>query len=288
MKLAVLYSGRTLKSVAAVSGLLLVSTLGFLAWQHYYPVQSASAWNYHVAYDNLEKAAALARAPSGGVLVTAELRDGKGQLLRVSDSGEQWVIMNHLTKPDGLTEYLGGYAFSQETANAPVSLILNGKVSELFVGHNVQGLFADGRLLYAIEDRKGNGRLLRYDADSQMVAVLRDGLNEAESFAICPDGKMLYSVKDEGVIKQLSPAGKDVTYLAGLKNPTFLLCDERGLWITEDQTHLARLWLQDTSGRLGVVLSHLRAPQEILRLSDGRYLLAEGGRNRVLEINLNR
>lgn len=274
-----------LKTVAVIV-LLGAATLGFLAWQHYYPVQAASSWRYRVAYHNLEKAAALALLPSGDLLVTTELRDKKGQLLRVNTIGEQWVVQDQLTKPDGLTQYLGGYAFSQETERAPVSLLLNGQVQVMFTGNDVQGLFADGPLLYAIEDRKGDGRLLRYDARTQSVTVLREGLSETESFVICPDGKQLYTVKDQGKVMRFSDSGTDSVYLSGLKQPTFLQCDDRGLWITEDQTHMGRLWLQNPSGKLEVVLSHLRAPQQLLRVSDGKYLLAEGGRNRVLELDV--
>ena len=66
-------------------------------------------------------------------------------------------------------------------------------------------------------------------------------------------------------------------FLRGLKEPAFLLCDKRRLWIVEAQTHRARLWLLGAIGELRVVLSHLRAPQELMPVGEDRYLLAECG-----------
>lgn len=272
-------------SVTALVGVIVLLAVGFFTWQRFYPVQAQAGWRVEVAYDGLEKAAGLGLDEHGNLLVTTELQHDKGQLLSIDAQGRRSVLVDKLSKPDGLVPYLGGYAFSQETPGRPVSLLHNGAVEQLFMGESVQGLKADGPLLYAIEDRKGDGRLLRFDARDKSLTVLREGLSESESIEFCPDGRKLYTVKAAGVIKRLADDGSDPVYLAGFKSPTFLLCDERGLWVVEDQTHLARLWLVDASGKRQVVLSHLRAPQELLPLGDGHYLLAEGGRDRVLRLS---
>ena len=72
--------------------------------------------------------------------------------------------------------------------------------------------------------------------------------------------------------------------VGGLNQPTFVMCDPRGLWITEDATHRARVLLVDTQGRQHTVMSLLKAPQAIIAVGNGSYLLAEGGRDRVLEL----
>ncbi|MFJ3485739.1 hypothetical protein ACIPL1_20450 [Pseudomonas sp. NPDC090202] len=285
MTKAVLGSKRGFFRGVAVVGLGLVAVAGFFGWQHFYPVQATSGWDYRVAYSDIRKAAALGIDEHGNILVSEELRNSQGTLWRIAPDGQRTLLVDKLTKPDGLTPFLGGHAFSQETANAPVSLLKDGKVTPLFIGQDVQGLKADGPLLYAIEDRKGDGRLLRYDSRTQALEVVRSGLSESESVELCGD-KMLYTVKEQGVVRQVSANGDDPVHVEGLKEPTFLLCDERGLWITEDQTHQARLWLLDNSGKLRVILSNLRAPQELLRTGDGQYLLAEGGRDRVLELKV--
>jgi hypothetical protein len=278
--------GKWLFRGAAAVSLTLVAAGGFFAWQHFAPVSAAAGWDYRVAHDDIPKAAGLAIDEQGNLLVTEELRKNQGSLRRITPDGRRSLIVGGLTKPDGLAAYMGGHAFSQENADAPVSLLKDGKVTPLFMANDAQGLKVDGPLLYVIEDRKGDGRLMRYDSRTQALDVLRDNLSESESIEICPGNKMLYTVKEAGQVRELTEDRKDPVYLDGLKEPTFLLCDERGLWIVEDQTHQARLWLQDKNGKLQVVLSNLRAPQELLPMGQGRYLLAEGGRNRVLELVL--
>lgn len=275
-----------IKVTLAVSASLVVGALGFFSWQQFYPVSAAPGWTVRVAYDDVKKAAALGLDVNGAVLVTEELRNRQGRLLQIGADGSRTTLADELSKPDGLASFQGRLVFSQEGGEHPVISLHNGVMTPLFSGINVQGLKADGDLLYAVEDRKGEGRLLRYQASDQSVSVLREHLDEAEAFEICPNRQMFYTEKAKGVVRRLSEDGSDPVLLDGLKEPSFLLCDARGLWITEDRTHLARLLLLDSSGELRVILSFLKAPQELLPVGEGKYLLAEGGRNRVLEVSV--
>ncbi|MDM9653419.1 hypothetical protein QU755_18645 [Pseudomonas wenzhouensis] len=279
---------RWLHRTLLASLLLIVTALGFFTWQYFFPVQAASGWSYRVAYENVQKAAGLARSADGGILVSQELQDGQGSILLIQPDGEREVVVAGLSKPDGMLATRGGLVFSQESGDKPVSFLRDGRVSSLFQGNTVQGLWDDGHYLYAIEDRKGDGRLWRYRWDDRQLRVVRDNLSETESITRCSDGRMLYSEKESGVIRELREDGRDPVVLDGLRNPTFLLCDEQGLWISEDSTHRARLLLVDAQGRQTTVLSFLKAPQAIMALEDGRYLIAEGGRDRVLELNMQR
>ncbi len=272
-----------LKPLLLLASLPIIGGLGFMAWQHYWPVQAASGWSTRLVYDDVKKAAALS-FDGRNVLVTEELRNAKGRLLSIAPDGTRTTLLDNLSKPDGMAPFLGGHAFSQEWENSPVQLLKDGKLTTLFMGTDVQGLKPDGDTLYAIEDRHDHGRLMRYDAADGSLTVLRDNLSETESVEICPGDRLLYTVKKEGVIRQLDPSGKDPVVVDGITNPTFILCDKRGLWIVEDQTHLARLWLRTPDGKSQVILSHLRAPQELLPTGDNTYLLAEGGRDRVIEL----
>jgi hypothetical protein len=47
---------------------------------------------------------------------------------------------------------------------------------------------------------------------------------------------------------------------------------------------MARLLFLDKEGKDHVIVSHLRSAQTLLQLSDGSFLLAEQGRNRILKI----
>jgi len=266
-------------------GLGLFTVSAFFLWQHYFPVTPSEGWAYEVAHDELPKASALGLDASGNLLVTEELLKGKGRLLSIAPDGQRTILVEGLSKPDGMTPFNGGFAFSQEGGAFPVKYFKHGEVQDLFDGNSVEGLVASGDYLYAIEDRKGAGRLLRYDARSRTVTTLRTGLDESEAVAVCPDGRVFYTEKTKNLIRILSSTGQDPVFNRSLINPSALFCNEAGLWVSEDRTHLARLLLLNMKGSAQVILSHLRAPQSILPLSENRFLLAEGGRNRILEIS---
>lgn len=275
---------RTLRFGAWILGLLCAATLGFFAWQSFYPVRATDGWSYAVIHRDVAKAASLIPLDDGSLMVTQELKDGLGSIVRIHGNGKREVVVGNLSKPDGMVATRGGWVFSQESDNAPVSFLKDGVVTELFRGENVQGLWVEGDDLYAIEDRKPTGRLMRYRWSDQSLSVLRDQVQEGESIVRCTDGRMLYTEKKKGVVRELTDDGQDPVVLAGLNKPTFLMCDERGLWINEDSTHRARLLLVDPQGKQQTILSFLKAPQSIVPTGRGTYLLAEGGRNRVLEL----
>jgi glucose/arabinose dehydrogenase len=269
---------------AALMGLPCLAALGFFAWQSFYPVSAAAGWSVQVVHRDVEKAASLMPLPDGSLMVSQELAKGKGSIVRIHRDGARDVVVANLSKPDGMFATRGGWVFSQESGGLPVSFFKDGVVTELFKGENVQGLWDEGDDLYAIEDRKPTGRLLRYRWSDQSLSVLRDQVQEGESIVRCADGRMLYTEKKKGVVRELSADGSDPVVLAGLNKPTFLMCDERGLWVNEDSTHRARLLLVDPQGKQQTILSFLKAPQSIVPTGRGTYLLAEGGRNRVLEL----
>ncbi|KTB67631.1 MULTISPECIES: hypothetical protein [Pseudomonas] len=275
---------RLLRWGLSLAGLLVVATLGFFAWQSFYPVSAATGWSVQTVHRDVPKAASLMPMPDGSLMISQELNDAKGSIVRIHPDGQRDVVVGNLSKPDGMFATHGGWVFSQETGNAPVSFLKDGVVSELFRGENVQGLWVEGDDLYAIEDRKDDGRLLRYRWGDQSLTVIRDKLHEGESITRCTDGRMLYTEKKKGVVRELTDDGSDPVVLSGLNKPTFLMCDERGLWVNEDSTHRARLLLIDKQGQQQTILSFLKAPQSIVPTNRGTYLLAEGGRNRVLEL----
>ncbi|MBA1316689.1 hypothetical protein G7032_12520 [Pseudomonas monteilii] len=269
-------------ALTATTGLL-TATLGFFAWQSFYPVQAASGWDVEVLLRDVTKAASLLPQADGSLLVSRELDDGRGSILKITATGDRVVVIDNLSKPDGMAAAHGGWVFSQEGGRAPVSLARDGQVTPLFDGDSVQGLWNDGDHLYAIEDRKGNGRLMRYDWNSGQLDVLRSGLTETEGLTRCA-GRLLYTEKANGKVRAVSDDGSDPVVVEGLRNPTFLYCDQRGLWISEDNTHRARLLRVDADGVQHTVLTFLKAPQSIVADGKGGYLLAEGGRNRVLHL----
>jgi len=267
--------------------LLLAAVLGgllFLAWQRFSPVTAADGWSYRVHLDDLPQVSALAIDRDGSLFWTRELGGGRGSLFSRSPDGGVTEVLAGLSKPDGLLSFRGGLVLSQEGGEQPVLWLRNGESETLFTGRNVEGLASDGHALYAIEDLPAAGRLLRLDEVGGTLSVLRGGLREAEGVAICESGDLFYTLKGKGTgsVHRWLADGSDPVLVADLNDPGFLMCDDDGLWISEDATHRARLLLLDRSGQLHVILRGLRSAQTILALAPGRLLLAEQGRGRVL------
>lgn len=261
-----------------------LGALALAAWRHLAPPQAEAGWRYEVYLDDVEKVSALAIDSQGQLLLSQELQNGQGRILQRNADGSLTEVELGLSKPDGMATFRGGVVFSQEQDTEPVRWYGRDGTRTLFSGRNIEGLASDGRFLYAIEDRHGDGHLLRYDPETDTTLVLRSDLDEAEAITACPDGRLYYSEKAKGQVRQLVAEGNDPLVLEGLNQPGYLLCTADGLWITEDATHMARLLLLIAGGRQHTVLSHLRSAQTIVQTAPGRYLLAEQGRNRVLSL----
>ncbi|WP_439861743.1 hypothetical protein [Pseudomonas sp. MBLB4136] len=265
-------------------GAALVPAVAYPAWRHLYPVEACGGWGYQVFHRDIPRVSALVRDAQGTLFISQEFDDGKGTILRRDADGRLSTLLGGLSKPDGLALLGDGVAVSQEGGRLPVLLLQGEQARPLFESDSVEGVTSDGRYLYAIEDRR-QGRLLRYDPLNGELLTLRDGLDEGEAVAACADGRLFYTEKKRGWVKQWQASGADVLVQADLQDPGFLLCSADGLWITEDATHMARLLLLDPAGQLQVVLDHLRSAQSIIALAPGRYLLAEQGRNRILQLD---
>lgn len=261
-----------------------LGALALAAWRHLAPPQAEAGWHYEVYQDDVEKVSALAIDGQGQLLLSQELQNGQGRILQRAADGRLSEVELGLSKPDGMVAFRGGVVFSQEQDTEPVLWYGANGTRTLFSGRNIEGLANDGRFLYAIEDRRGDGNLLRYDPETDSTLVLRSDLDEAEAITACPDGRLYYSEKAKGQVRQLVAEGQDPLVLEGLNQPGFLLCTNDGLWISEDATHMARVLLLTPDGQQHTVLSHLRSAQTLLQTAPGHYLLAEQGRNRVLRL----
>jgi sugar lactone lactonase YvrE len=265
-------------------GFAILGTASFLAWQHFSPVRAAEGWVYRIYRDDIPMVSAMLIDPHGDLYVSQEFRRERGGVFKLGADGSRRDIVTGLSKPDGLALFMDGIAIAQESGEFPVFLWREGKTEPLFVGNGVEGITSDGHVLFAIEDVKQNGRLLKYDPSTGETVTLRDGLEEGEGLAVCPDGRLFYTEKQKGWIKKWQSGSADEIVVRGLRAPGFLLCDAAGLWITEDSSHRARLLLLDASGTPRTVLAHLRSAQSVISTSDGRLLVAEQGRGRILEV----
>ncbi|WP_256677961.1 hypothetical protein [Pseudomonas sp. SJZ079] len=265
-------------------GVLVASALAYPAWHHLYPVTAAKGWDYKVFLLGIPKVSALALDAQGALFVSQEFPEPLGKILLMQADGSSTEVLEGLSKPDGHVVFRGGLVTGQEDGLQPVLWLRDGQREVLFEADSIEGIATDGHSLFAIED-KPQGRLLRYDPETRQLSVLRDGLDEGEGVSVCPDGRLFYTEKAKGWVKQWQPVGADKLVVEGLNAPGYVQCTRDGLWITEDATHMARLLLLDSTGHLQVILQHLRAAQTIIPLGSGSYLLAEQGRSRILEIS---
>lgn len=114
-------------------GLMGMATLGFFAWQSFYPVSAAPGWSVQTVHTDVPKAASLMPMPDGSLMISQELNDAKGSIVRIHPDGQREVVVGSLSKPDGMFATHGGWVFSQETGDAPVSFLKEGVVTELFL-----------------------------------------------------------------------------------------------------------------------------------------------------------
>lgn len=256
----------------------------FFAWQYFYPVSTVEGWQYQVIYRHIEKPSALIIDEDNNLLVAHELNRQRGSITRISPGGNTETVFSQLDKPDGILPLEEGYIFSQESGKHPLIRVHNQQTDELFTGVNLQGLTRQGDTLYAVEDRKGDGRLFQYNIHTRELNILRNSLYESEILAVCPDGSKFYNEKTRGRIRQFTEDGADPVYLSGLNQPSFLRCDEDGLWISEDATHRARLLLYTPRKELKTIAAFLKAPQHLYKVDEQTYYLAEQGRNRILKL----
>ncbi|MBN2646041.1 MAG: hypothetical protein JXR59_11295 [Desulfuromonadaceae bacterium] len=257
--------------------------VGWGSYRHFAPVTADESWQFRVFKDGIERVSALAADGDTALFVTQEFYNGKGRLLRLDPDGRTSCVLEQLSKPDGLTQFHNALVISQEGGQQPLLLMENTQVSPLFWAKNIEGIASDNHFIYAVEDLP-RGRLLQFDPGHNQLRVLRSGLHEAEGVCVAGDGRIFYAEKESGTIKQWNPDGVDRILMSGLNQPGYLCWSDEGLWITEDATHGARLLLLSDNGRLQVVLDHLRSAQTLLPLHNGHFLLAEQGRNRILEI----
>lgn len=274
-----------LRKLLTAGLLVLIAVLAAAAWVVYAPPGSGDGWTWEVYRANTEQVSTVALLPSGGLLYSLE-HTTRGRMIEVSAAGDtQRTVLDGLKKPDGLAAFAGGLAISQESSDSPVVWMSGNERRNLFTANSVEGIAADGEVLYAVEDLKSGGRLIRFDNRTGKLETLRENLLEAEGVARCPDGKIYYTEKALNWVKRYRPEQKeDPVVVSGLNKPGALTCTAQGLWISEDATNFARLVLAQPDGSQQTILSRLHSPQMLLPLDDHSFLLAEQGRNRVLRL----
>lgn len=270
-------------SFPAIIASLIFGTLLLLAialWT--LSIRSHDDWEYSVLYTDLPEVSGL-QSHGRSVYVTLETRHYDGELLSILD-GDRSTIVSGLQKPDGLTTSLGALVYTQEFGESPVYEIINGAPHGLFMADGAEGI--DSTLngdLYVIEDRPG-GRVLKYERSTGKTSELATGLEAGEGICVMENGVVYFGERDKGTVYKIQN-GEISEYLTSLSKPGFLLCDDesQSVWITEDRRNYGRLLHSSAPHQVQVMARGLSSPQAVTINSQGRLLLAEQGRDRVIQ-----
>ena len=245
-------------------------------------VSSHEDWEYSVLHRDLPEVSGL-QSDGRKIYVTFETRAYDGKLVSIVD-GKRSTIVSGLQKPDGLTTSLGSLVYTQEFGESPVYEVVNGVPRGLFIADGAEGI--DSTLngdLYVIEDRPG-GRVLKYERSTGEIFELASKLEAGEGICAMESGDVYFSERDKGIVYKIE-RGKTSEYLTALRKPAFLLCDDEsnGIWITEDRRNYGRLLHSRSRHQVQVMATGLSSPQAVTINSEGHLLLAEQGRNRVIQ-----
>ena len=245
-------------------------------------ISSHEDWQYSVLYTDLPEVSGL-QSHGSSIYVTFETRNYDGKLVSIVD-GNRSTVVSGLQKPDGLTTSLGSLVYTQEFGESPVYEVINGVPHGLFITDCAEGI--DSTLngdLYVVEDRLG-GRVLKYERSTGKISELATDLESGEGICAMESGVVYFGERDKGIVYKIQD-GEISEYLTALNSPGFLLCDDesQSIWITEDRRNYGRLLHSSAPHQIKVMATGLSSPQAVTINSEGRLLLAEQGRNRVIQ-----
>jgi hypothetical protein len=241
-----LWSRRAQGLWLAALGVVLLG--GFLAWQHFYPVTAADGWTYRVYLDGIPQVSALAKDRDGALYISKELGNERGLLFRRAASGSLSQAVVGLSNPTDWWRFAMASRLLRKGAICRCFGCMTVKRKPYSRGERRR---SRQRWPVSVRHRRspGDGRLLRFDPLTRVLTVLRSGLSEGEGVAVCPDGQLVLYRKGKTLGQALAGRRRrPVLVLEQLNAPGFLMCNDEGLWITEDATHRARLLLLERSG----------------------------------------
>lgn len=269
-------------SSATIASLILGAILFVSITLRTLSVSGHKDWEYSVLHTDLPEVSGL-QSDGSSIYVTFETRNYDGKLVSIVDR-KRSTIVSGLQKPDGLTTSLGLLVYTQEFGESPVYEVVNGVPRGLFIANGAEGV--DSTLngdVYVIEDRPG-GRVLKYERLTGQISELASKLEAGEGICAMESGVVYFSERDKGIVYKIE-RGETSEYLTALRKPAFLLCDDesKSIWITEDRRNYGRLLHSSSRHQFQVMATGLSSPQAVTINSEGQLLLAEQGRNRVIQ-----
>ncbi|GMR08893.1 MAG: YncE family protein [Gammaproteobacteria bacterium] len=262
-------------------GAIVLLVIGATLYNLFMPVSVVAPWQYTVVARDLPNISAVEADTKGGIYALLEDSIGQGYLLRLHH-GVRERVLDGLDKPDGMIIYGDDLIISEEVGNGRLIRFTPSDHQSRILARllSAEGIAVDqnGSIL-VVEDRNP-GRLVRIEKNGDVV-ILLDDLDTAEGVCIDRMGRIYIAEKENGRILLYANGIKNVL-LEGLHKPGVVNCAiNNDLWITEDRTNSGRL-LNYHNSRMTTIASRLHNPQGISFDANGRLLLAEQGRGRIL------
>ena len=247
----------------------------------YMPVSVNAAWEYTEVARDMPNISAVIADNSGHIYALLENKQGKGYLLSLHD-GIREHVLEGLIKPDGMIAYGGDLIISEEGIGGRLIRFtpLNRQSKTLARLQSGEGIAVDRDGNFLVVEDRDPGRLVKVMKNGDVEVLLND-LKKAEGVCTSETGHIYVAEKESGRILVLYN-GVTKILLEGLHKPGVVNCATDGnLWITEDKTNSGRL-IHFQNKQMTIIASHLHNPQGVSFDSNGRLLLAEQGRGRIL------
>jgi len=238
-------------------------------------------FTFSVFAKNLPSVDNLAEADNGSIYATLEQKKGRGKVVRIAPNGASVVIVQGLSRPDGIRRGFGKLYIVEETKKGRV-LEYDIKKKTLRVIARIgylEGLAIISKHELVVSRDRKKGKLIRVTSDGN-VTVIKKKLRRPEGIVAGKNGKIYIAETATGKVLEYG-GGKIKTIIKHLDNPDQLAMTSDGTLLITEDADPGRL-LSYHKGKLKTIARCLSSPQGILPLEEGIFV-SEQGKGRVLK-----
>lgn len=267
-------------STFVLGGGIVVFLSALIVYYFAFTVRNSRGWSFTVLPGTFEKVDCLAFGPDGSLYVTVG-RSHAGKIVRII-SGKMETLMEGLYRPHGLYYRDDHIYVTEERGNDGRVLrfsLKNRETTVLARLNRPEGIYVDVDGSIVVVEDAPSSRMMRIDK-SGAIQILADQLDYGEGLVVDNQGKIYVAEAKKGRVLRIQNGVREVL-IDNLTEPDHIqLGPDGAIWITED-TYLGRL-LRYKDGVLEVVARGLRFPQGMVFDVQGKLLVADHDRNRIL------